>query len=147
MTPQDVPADVAIVVDTDVLSMIAWQKGRYAEFEPFLVGRIVAISFATAGELYMGAKKANWGASRCAQLDLIIRRYQVLTPNDAVSRKFGDVYSRVQGQLGESGVNDVWTASCALAQSPVPAILTHNLGHFQAIARDFAGLRIVHPDL
>jgi predicted nucleic acid-binding protein len=117
MTPADVPPG-PIIVDTDVVSLIAWRRGRHADFEPFLVGRVVAISFATAGELYMGAENANWGAARRTELDLVIRQYQVLVPNDAVSRKFGEVYSKFKDSLGRSGQNDVWTASCALAQTP-----------------------------
>jgi tRNA(fMet)-specific endonuclease VapC len=136
-----------VVVDTDALSYIAWQRDRYLDFEPFLVDRLVAVSFATVGELYMGADRAGWGAARRAALDLVVARYVVLTPNDAVTRQFGRVYSRFQGRLGESGVNDVWTAACALAQDPVPAILTNNRRHFEQIAAEFPALLVAHPDI
>ena len=146
MTPSDVPPG-PVIVDTDVVSMIAWRRGRFIEFEPFLVGRVVAISFATVGELYMGAENASWGATRRGELDLIIRRYQILVPNDAVARKFGEVYSAFRDNLGRSGQNDAWTASCALAQVPVPALVTNNRGHFEAIAARFPELVVVHPDI
>lgn len=146
MTPADVPPG-PVVVDTDVVSWIAWQRGRHLEFEPFLVGRVVAMSFATAGELYMGAEHARWGAPRRAELDLIIRRYQVLVPNDTVTRKFGQVYAKFRDNLGRSGQNDVWTAACALAQIPVPPIVTNNRTHFEAIAAEFPDLLVVHPDI
>ncbi len=145
MTPDEVPPG-PIVVDTDVVSWVAWRRGRYQEFEPFLTNRVVALSFATVGELYMGAERAGWGTERRAALDLVIRRYQILVPNVAVARQFGAVYSRFQGQFGENGVHDIWTASCALAQEPVPAILTNNLRHFEAIATEFPQLLIAHPD-
>lgn len=145
MNPSDLPPG-PVVVDTDIVSSIAWKKGRYLDFEPFLVGRVVAISFATVGELLMGAEKAGWGASRRAELDMVIRRYQILVPNEAVTRRFGEVYSKFHGQLGESGVNDVWTTACALAQVPVPAVITNNRKHFEAIARMFPALFVAHPD-
>ena len=146
MKPEDVPRG-PLVVDTDVVSYLAWRKDRYSEFEPFLSGRVVAMSFATAGELYMGAEKARWGPQRRAALELAIRRYVVLVPNDAVARRFGEIYSRFQNQLGESGVNDVWTAACALAQTPVPAVITNNRAHFESIAHEFPQLVVVHPDI
>ena len=73
MTPDDVPPG-PIVVDTDVVSWVAWRRGRYLEFESFLTNRVVALSFATVGELYMGAERAGWGTERRAALDLVIRR-------------------------------------------------------------------------
>jgi tRNA(fMet)-specific endonuclease VapC len=146
MTPADIGTR-PVVVDTDVLSMVAWSKDRYLDFEPFLVGRLVAVSFATVGELYMGADKAGWGAGRRTALDLVIARYLVLAPNDAITRMFGLAYSKFHGRLGESGVNDVWTAACALAQDPVPAILTNNRRHFELIAAEYPTLVVAHPDI
>jgi len=47
--PSDVP-DGPLLVDTDILSYVHAQSGRYADFEPLLAGHLLAISFATYAE-------------------------------------------------------------------------------------------------
>jgi predicted nucleic acid-binding protein len=43
------------------------------------------------------------------------------------------------------GVNDLWTAACALSYG-FP-LVTNNLSDFQQVAAAFPSLVIVHPDL
>ena len=59
-----------LLVDTDVLSWIAFARPKAKPFEPLLLDRLLFISFVTVGELYFGAEKANWGNTRVAQLEL-----------------------------------------------------------------------------
>jgi predicted nucleic acid-binding protein len=57
------------------------------------------------------------------------------------------MYSRFRGQLKGDGINDMWVAACAVAQSPTPLpVVTGNLSDFQTIARHFP-LQLIHPDL
>ncbi len=136
-----------LLVDTDVFSWVTWERARGSEFEPLLQGHLLALSFATVGELRAGALIAGWGRNRWRRLeDRIGRHYAILTATDPVTMRFGEIYARLRGQLKGGGVNDMWTAACALAQPTPPPIVTGNLADFGTIAAEFP-LQLVHPDL
>ena len=48
-------------------------------------------------------------------------------------------------RLKGEGINDLWVAACCLVHE-LP-LVTNNLSDFQTIAGEFAGLRLLHPDL
>lgn len=72
MKVEDVP-DGPLLVDTDVFSWIIWERKRYEEFRALIQGHLLAISFATVGELRSGALKA-FGERRRALLEDRSRR-------------------------------------------------------------------------
>jgi predicted nucleic acid-binding protein len=145
VTQDDVP-DGPLLIDTDVVSWVTWRRTRYREFDHLIEGHTLAISFATIGELRAGALRAGYAEKRRAHLeDLIARHYIVLTATDPVTWKFAELYARFAGRLKGGGVNDMWTAACALAQPEPPPIVTGNLADFETMASEFP-LRIVHPD-
>jgi predicted nucleic acid-binding protein len=53
-----------VILDTDVVSYIFDNKEPAKAFSPYLIGREIAISFITLGEVYRGAYKNNWGNNR-----------------------------------------------------------------------------------
>lgn len=65
-----------LLIDTDVLSYIAWQKPPAEAFKPLLVGKLPFVSFVTVGEMYFGAANANWGERRISKMETILRRYR-----------------------------------------------------------------------
>ena len=142
MKPQDVPPG-PLLVDTDVFSWIAFQRGRHQEFGQLVQGHILTVSFSTAGELWAGAERANWGEARRRTLEDILRRYVVLPATDAVVRQWGRLHAQFKDQLG---ANDMWTAACALAQNDPLPIVTGNLKHFRPISAAFP-ITLIHPDL
>jgi predicted nucleic acid-binding protein len=147
--PSDVPPG-PIVVDTDVFSLVAWRRGRFADFASLLEGHNpLVLSFATVAELRAGALNAGalWGPDRRNKLEALIRRYVIATATDAATWRFAEIYAKLRGQLQQGGVNDMWTAAVALAQPTVPPIATANLGDFSTMAKAFPGLTLVHPDL
>ena len=146
MTPEDVP-DGPLVVDTDVFSFLYGRRGRHGEFRPLVDGHLLVVSFATVGELRAGVMKAKWGEDRRQRLERVLREnYLVLTATDAVVEQYAQLHARFTGRLKDGGVNDMWTAACALAQpEPVP-IVTNNLSDFRTIAGEFP-IVLVHPDL
>lgn len=146
MTPEEVP-DGPLCVDTDVFSWLYSGRGRHHDFRQLVDGHLLVVSFATVGELRAGALRANWGERRRGRLEQMLREnYIVLTATDAVVQKYAELYARFTGRLKGGGVNDMWTAACALAQpAPVP-VVTNNLADFHTIANEFP-LRLVHPDL
>lgn len=146
MTPGDVP-EGPLCVDTDAFSFMYLRKDPHHAFRELVDSHLLVVSFATVGELRAGAIKARWGEARRASLERVLREnYLVLTATDAVVESYAQLQARFAGRLKGGGVNDMWTAACALAQpEPVP-IVTNNLSDFQAIAEEFP-LTLVHPDL
>lgn len=146
MNPEDV-AEGPLLVDTDVFSWVTWRRHRHAEFDVLLRGHTLALSFATVAELRAGALIGKWTAARQRQLeDRISQHYVVLTSTDAVAAKWAEIYTRLRDQLKGGGINDMWTAACALAQPVPPPVVTGNLSDFGRIADEFP-LQLVHPDL
>ncbi len=146
MSPENVP-EGPLCVDTDAFSFMYLRKAPHRAFRELVEGHLLVVSFATVGELRAGAIKARWGESRRDSLERVLREnYLVLTATDAVVESYAQLKARFTGRLKDGGVNDMWTAACALAQpEPVP-IVTNNLSDFQAIAEEFP-LTLVHPDL
>lgn len=146
MSPEDVP-DGPLCVDTDAFSFMHLRRGRHEDFRQLVSGHLLTVSFATVGELRAGPIRAGWGERRVQRLEQMLRQnYIVLSPTDAVVHKYAQLQARFGGRLKDGGVNDMWTAACALAQpEPIP-IVTNNLGDFQTIADEF-DLTIVHPDV
>ncbi len=136
--------DKPLLIDTDVFSWVTWRRGRFAEFDALIEGHLLALSFATVGELRAGAAE-NFEAKRRATLEARIRQYVVLSATDAVTHWFGEIYARLHDRLKGGGVNDMWIAATALAQPEQLPIVTGNLTDFERIAAEFP-IGIVHPD-
>jgi predicted nucleic acid-binding protein len=144
VNPEDVP-EGPLLIDTDVFSWVTWRRGPYRDFDRLIEGHTPAVSFATVGELRAGALKADYGERKRAHLEeLIAQHYVVLAATDPVTWKFAELYARFGGRLKGGGVNDMWTAACALAQPDPPPIVTGNLADFGTIASNFP-LQIVNP--
>ena len=129
-----------LLVDTDVLSCIAWERPQAESFAPLLLGKLPFISFVTVGEMYFGAEKANWGERRIAKTETILGRYTVIPGTYEVAKQYGRAKRAFHDQVGE---NDMWIAATALARE-LP-IITNNLTHFEAMS-DRLGFSLVHPD-
>lgn len=144
MKPEEVPPG-PLLLDTDVFSWITWQRGRSAAFDPLVKGHVLALSFASVGELRAGPLASGWGEKRRRALENRIAQYVVLPATDSVTRQFAEIYARLRDQLKGGGVNDMWIAATALAQPTPPPIVTGNLSDFERIATEFP-LVVVHPD-
>ena len=129
-----------LLVDTDVLSYIAWERPQAESFAPLLLGKLPFISFVTVGEMYFGAEKANWGEPRIAKMETILRRYTVIPGTYEVARQYGRVKRAFRDQVDE---NDMWIAATALAYE-LP-VVTNNLTHFEPMS-DQLDFGLVHPD-
>jgi predicted nucleic acid-binding protein len=144
MKPSDVPAG-PILVDTDAFSFVYFRrKLEGPAFEALLLGHDLALSFATVGELRAGAIKAHWGATRRQELEKAMSAYTVLRPVSQVVDLYAELHARLHSQLKGGGVNDMWTAACAVAyQMP---IATNNLSDFRTIATVLP-VTLIHPDV
>lgn len=142
------PGHEVLVVDSDVVSYLRLGKDRVAA-ESFRTetrdARILAISFATYGEVLATGYSAGWGDGRIDGLRSALRRFVVLPFSLEVAETWAPLHAKVRGHLHNGGANDLWTAACALTQSPPLPVLTNNLRDFDAIARQRPDLVVVHP--
>jgi len=146
MNPAEVPVG-PLLVDTDVFSFLHLGKGRHEEFSALLKGHILAISFATVGEVLAGGHAARLGEQRMNRLRDALRRFVIIPYTATVAEAWAPLYAKLRGHLHGEGINDLWTAACGLTQTPPIPIVTNNLRDFRTIAAQAAGLLLVHPDL
>jgi predicted nucleic acid-binding protein len=142
--PRDVPSG-PLLVDTDVFSMVHYVKGRGADFEPLLLGHPLALSFAGVGELRGGAIKSNWGFRRMQEQSRFLSAYTVVPANNDVVNQYAPLHAALHMNLKGGGVNDMWTAACALTVG-LP-LVTNNLADFRQIRSVAPALVLIHPDL
>lgn len=144
MNPEDVPPG-PLLIDTDVFSYLLDHRDRHQEFAVLIEGHYVSMSFASVGEIRSGALRKGLGERRTQALETALHRHVVILPNSDVVNWWAEIMAKLHDQLKAGGVNDMWTAACALAyQLP---IVTNNLSDFQAIQGEFPQLIVIHPDL
>lgn len=147
MKPPDVPAG-PLLLDTNIVSFIYLQKpnSRWTDWAALIQGHLLYVSFATVAEMLALAHKATWGPRRRADLVTHLQRYPVLRFDMDVCKLWAPMHAKLGGHLKGEGVNDLWTAACALAESPSMPIVTDDLSDFQTISASFP-LSLVHLDL
>ena len=140
ISPANITQD-RIVVDTDVVSYIFRDDERAKFFEQYFVHRSLAVSFATVGELYYGAFKADWPPRSITRLETALKNYVVLPYDVEVARHWGRIRAEHQKQGHDIGFNDCWIAATALKYGC--ALATNNLKDFECTS----GLTIISPGL
>jgi predicted nucleic acid-binding protein len=136
---------VPALVDTDVATWLLLDAEHAQAWKPILRGRLIAISFATYGELLALPASRSWGEKRTREWDGAIRRTFVVLPYSAdVARIWGPLHAKLRGHLHNGGTNDIWTAATALASDHRLPVATNNLSDFEAIAGETA-LVVLHP--
>jgi len=71
--------------------------------------------------------------------------YTVVPANNDVVERYAPLHAQLHATLKGGGVNDMWTAACALVLG-IP-VATNNLSDFQQIQAVEPALGLVHPDL
>ena len=72
----------ALIVDTDVVSMVFKQDSRATLYEPVLTGSLLGISFMTLAELELWPRQSHWGPRRLAGFRQFLENYTVLPYNN-----------------------------------------------------------------
>jgi tRNA(fMet)-specific endonuclease VapC len=119
------------VIDTNVISYALRHDTRAALYAQHLRNQSLAISFATLAELLFGARKRNWGARRLCDLDVLLRPYLILYPDEAICRVWAEVIWRCERVGQPISENDAWIAACALRYDA--PIVTHNRRDFEPV--------------
>lgn len=118
----------SILVDTDVFSFIFRGDSRAEYFQPYLVRRTPAMSFMSVAELYYGAYKSGWGATRVARLESTIKNYVVLPYDYLVCQQWAQIRRQLEVKGHSMSHSDLWIAACALRYGC--ALATNNASHF-----------------
>jgi tRNA(fMet)-specific endonuclease VapC len=127
----------AVLIDTDVFSYLNKGDSRADLYRPHVIGKTIALSFVTVGELYAWTVRKKWNAKRIAALEQHIKA-AIIVPYDLELCK---QYGRLKASLLDAGrvvaANDLWIATCAIRHSI--SLVTHNSKHFEHIP----GLQII----
>jgi predicted nucleic acid-binding protein len=119
------------LVDTNIISYANNEHSLWQVYEPIVGSHSLYLAAQTVAELRFGARYGHWGERRTQRLEVLISKYGVVYPNDAVCTAWADV--RVLGF--EKGrpmhASDAWIAATALALD-VP-LVTHNAKDFDFI--------------
>ncbi|MCP4698222.1 MAG: type II toxin-antitoxin system VapC family toxin [Gammaproteobacteria bacterium] len=132
----------AILLDTNIASLLFKKKDtRYAEYQPCLQGKVLAISLMTVAELYQWAAIRHWGKSRIRDMENVLRNTCVALSTDTETcRYWGVIRVQCREQGRPISAQDAWVAANAL-QYELP-LLTHNVNDFEMVS----GLHLVMPD-
>ena len=128
-----------VVLDTDVASAILRQ--RVPESLAWsLVGRTLAITFVTVGELWKWTLVRQWGPQRAAGMQAFLSRVVVLPYSATVARTWGELQAHAQRRGRPQSANDTWIAACCLVRELPLAML--NIKDFSDFA-EHEGLMLV----
>lgn len=128
-----------IVLDTDVASLLFKDQLPSSIFAK-VVGRELAVTFVTAGELSKWAVVRRWGFSRRKALDQWLACFLVLPAHSEVGRNWGDIVGYAQQRGRPLPVNDSWIAAVCLTHD-LP-LATLNTADFHDLA-EHEGLEII----
>jgi|SRR5580704_7490938 predicted nucleic acid-binding protein len=144
MNAADVPTG-PLLVDTDVFSYWYRQKGPYQAFRELAAGHELAMSFACMGEALAPVYLPGFPPKTAALIRAALGRFVILPYDVEVVERYAAMAFALRETMKGKGVNDLWTAACALSYG-FP-LVTNNLSDFQQVAAAFPSLVIVHPDL
>lgn len=120
-----------LILDTMVLTWLLDPRSPRADWEAFVVGRTLGLTFVTVGEiLHLGLK---WSAQRRADLEKLIAAYPTIPGTIGVARKFADIRLLLHDQIP---ANDMWMAACLLTQTRPVELATED-GHFGRVSDHF----------
>jgi len=77
----------------------------------------------------------------------VLGGFVVLPDSSAVVEAWAALHPELFGQLHRGGADDLWTAACAVTQSPPLPVVTNNPTDSRAVAAAQPDLHLSHPDL
>jgi tRNA(fMet)-specific endonuclease VapC len=129
-----------ILLDTDIFSFIFKGNNRLQPYIPHLKGKILAISFMTAAELFQWASIRKWGRRRINQLEKSLTNYLIFPCNIELCRGWGKVRALCRAGGHPISPQDAWIAATALHYE-LP-LATHNISDFEKVK----GLTLIRPE-
>lgn len=127
----------AVLVDTNIAIYLATGHSLAGRYRPHLEGNVLAMSFATVGELYYTARRAKARARAIAYWQEHLPHYAVLFPDLPTCEIWARITAECMGRGRPRQDNDLWIAATALRQG-IP-LVTHNRRDFE----DISGLALI----
>jgi len=124
-----------LLLDTNIVSFFFKEDRLEALYFPFIVGRDIAVSFQTIGEMKEGSLAADWGRGKRLRLEHFLSEYLVIYPDETVCNWWGWVRAIRKAQ--PISATDAWIAATALSYDL--DLVTHNPKDFRGIP----GLRVL----
>jgi predicted nucleic acid-binding protein len=121
-----------VLLDTNIVSYLLKDDSLSALYLPHLLGKTLAVSFITVGELYYGAEKANWGDRRWTELEDILEDLLILPYDFEIARNFARIKVERETLGRPISLHDAWIAASGV-QYAVP-LVTHNPKDFASIS-------------
>jgi tRNA(fMet)-specific endonuclease VapC len=124
-----------IIVDTDVFSYLWQGRAVSPRFTEALRNTVPVLSFVSVGEVWFGARKANWGEKRLEQLRSAMRPYLIAPYSPEIAMLWGELKSEACRRglplAQPANSNDLWI--CATAVHYDAPLMTNNVKHFASI--------------
>lgn len=128
-----------VVIDTDVASNI--HKDRLpGPLAARLVGKTLAVTFVTVGELTQWVELRQWGPQRRADLDAWLAGVVELGYAPQVARAWGRLSATAIQRGRTRPTNDLWIAACCITHG-LP-LATMNLKDYEDFT-SYEGLRLL----
>jgi predicted nucleic acid-binding protein len=127
----------AVVVDTDVASMVFKGDGRAEKFLPALAAHELLISFMTEAELERWVLQAKWGPERIIRFRTYMKRFITVPSSRDLIVKWAEVMVVARSMGRRIEVADAWVAATALLYDA--PLITNNPGDYLGVA----GIRLV----
>jgi predicted nucleic acid-binding protein len=128
-----------VVLDTDVASG-ALRRRLSEDLRTQLVGKTLAITFVTLGELTRWSLVREWGQNRRSGFESFLNRVALLPYSGKVARRWGELQAHAQLRGRPRPANDTWIAACCLVRDLPLATLNHK--DFNDFA-EHEGLRMI----
>jgi predicted nucleic acid-binding protein len=121
-------------------------RDRWQDFLNLTAGHPLAMSFACVGEALAPTYiRKGLVPGTTQRIRNAVARFVVIPYNDEIVDRWAQISALLEGRLKGRGINDMWTAACALFHG-LP-VATNNLSDFRTIQSEFPALSLVHPDL
>jgi predicted nucleic acid-binding protein len=114
-----------------VLTWLTDPRHPRPDWEAFVVGRTLVLTFVTVGEILHGAK--SWRKQQQVDIESRITSYPVIPGTIGVARQFAELRSKFFHQIGD---DDLWIAACVLTYPSALELGTDDAG-FTRIAAQF----------
>jgi tRNA(fMet)-specific endonuclease VapC len=80
----------AVLLDTDVFSFLGKPRDSRGElYRPYVIGKIIALSFISIGELYVWTIRRKWSSSRVAALERHLQNLVVVPYDLELCKEYG----------------------------------------------------------
>jgi predicted nucleic acid-binding protein len=122
----------AVVVDTDVVSLVFKADSRAEEYLSALSAPDLLISFMTEAELERWILQAKWGSERIVRFRTYMKRFVSVPSSRDLIVKWAEVMVVARSLGRRIEVADAWVAATALLYDA--PLLTNNPGDYVGVA-------------